>query len=407
MFISVRAQGLSPLTPDRKDTAIMTQRALIVGLGIAGMASAMSLKKAGWEPVIVERAPERRTGGYFIGLQDAGKHAAERLGVLPGIHIRTPEASPNWHMTKDGRRVRVAGFADQPTRPATLLRGDIEEGLWNGVDGQVEIRFGTSPVAIVERADGVDVTLDTKDGSSTIERFDLVIGADGLRFTVRKLVFGPQEKFMHSLDVVICAYQLEEQMETFRQRDGVILNQDKRSLWVFPLQDHTPTAFFAYRTKDVDAQFERPAVETLRDVFADMEPHSIVEEALEDLSNAPDYLFDSVHTVEMDRWHKGRVVLVGDSAWCLTLFSGMGATAGLMGGQQLGEALAAQNGNVPAALKSWEGACAPTLKNSARPCGSNRRCSCHRTGFSSSCADWSCASAGVISRSFQQCISRR
>ena len=183
----------------------MTQRALIVGLGIAGMASAMSLKKAGWEPVIVERAPERRTGGYFIGLQDAGKHAAERLGVLPGIHIRTPEASPNWHMTKDGGRVRVAGFADQPTRPATLLRGDIEEGLWNGVDGQVEIRFGTSPVAIVERADGVDVTLDTKDGSSTIERFDLVIGADGLRFTVRKLVFGPQEKFMHSLDAVICA----------------------------------------------------------------------------------------------------------------------------------------------------------------------------------------------------------
>ena len=123
-------------------------------------------------------------------------------------------------------------------------------------------------------------------------------------------------------------------------------------------------------------------METLRDVFADVEPHSIVEKALEDLSNAPDYLFDSVHTVEMDRWHKGRVVLVGDSAWCLTLFSGMGATAGLMGGQQLGEALAAQNGNVPAALKSWEGACAPTLKNSARPCGSNRRCSCHRTGFS-------------------------
>ncbi|HAW36396.1 MAG TPA: oxidoreductase, partial [Erythrobacter sp.] len=118
-------------------------------------------------------------------------------------------------MTKDGGRVRVAGFADQPTRPATLLRGDIEEGLWNGVDGQVEIRFGTSPVAIVERGDVIDVTLETKDGSSTIERFDLVIGADGLRSTVRKLVFGPHEKFMHSLDAVICAYQVEEQMETF------------------------------------------------------------------------------------------------------------------------------------------------------------------------------------------------
>ena len=87
------------------------------------------------------------------------------LGVLPGIHSRTPEASPNCHMTNDGGRVRVAGFADQPTRPATLLRGDIEEGLWNGVDGQVEIRFGTSPVAIVERAAGGDVTLDGAEAS--------------------------------------------------------------------------------------------------------------------------------------------------------------------------------------------------------------------------------------------------
>ena len=148
-------------------------------------------------------------------------------------------------------------------------------------------------------------------------------------------------------------------------------------------------------------------METLRDVFADIEPHSIVEEALEDLSNAPDYLFDSVHTVEMDRWHKGRVVLVGGSAWCLTLFSGMGATAGLMGGQQLGEALAAENGNVPAALKSWEAGLRPYLEKQRKTVWLKSQMSCHRTGFSSSCADWSCASAGVISRSFQQCISRR
>lgn len=332
----------------------MAQRALIVGLGIAGMASAISLKKSGWEPVIVERATERRTGGYFIGLQDAGKEAAEMLGVLTDFHIRTPENSQNWHLTKDGSRVRVAGFADQPAKPATLLRGDIEEGLWQGVDGQVEIHFGTSPVAIVERDDGVDVTLEQKDGSSSVEHFDLVIGADGLRSTVRKLVFGPHEDFMHSLDAVICAYQLQGQMETFNPRDGVILNQDRRSLWVFPLQDHTPTALFTYRTSEVDAQFERPVVETLRDVFSDMQPKQIVDEALEDLQNAPDYLFDSVHTVQMDRWHKGRVVLVGDSAWCLTLFSGMGATAGLIGGQQLGEALAASASDVPVALASWE-----------------------------------------------------
>lgn len=60
----------------------MTHRVLIVGLGMAGMASAIALKQKGWTPIIVEKSAERRTGGYFIGLHGAGKDAAEKLGIL-------------------------------------------------------------------------------------------------------------------------------------------------------------------------------------------------------------------------------------------------------------------------------------------------------------------------------------
>lgn len=35
-------------------------RALVVGLGISGMATALRLRQAGWEPVVVERVPARR-----------------------------------------------------------------------------------------------------------------------------------------------------------------------------------------------------------------------------------------------------------------------------------------------------------------------------------------------------------
>lgn len=58
----------------------MRPRALIVGLGIAGMSSAISLKKNGWEPIVIERAPERRTGGYFIGSNDIGKGPPKSSG---------------------------------------------------------------------------------------------------------------------------------------------------------------------------------------------------------------------------------------------------------------------------------------------------------------------------------------
>ncbi|WP_199243040.1 hypothetical protein [Vitiosangium sp. GDMCC 1.1324] len=40
----------------------------------------------------------------------------------------------------------------------------------------------------------------TKSGTTTTERFDLVVGADGMRSTVRQLVFGPQEDFFYPLN---------------------------------------------------------------------------------------------------------------------------------------------------------------------------------------------------------------
>ena len=330
------------------------------------MATAISLKRNGWTPVIVERAPARRTGGYFIGLQDAGRESAEKLGVMDDIHVRTPVDSQNWHLLKDGSRIRVSGFADQPSRPATLLRGDIEAGLWRSVEGDIEVRYATVPVAIDDDGDRVRVRLRDAAGAESEESFDLVVGADGVRSSVRRLVFGPDRDFMRSFGAVICAFQLENQLETFKSRDGVILNDGRRSLWIFPLADHAPTALFAYRTDDVDGQFKRPVFETLRTAFDGLDDTGVVDEALDDLSRSDQVLFDSVNEVRMPNWSRGRVVLVGDAAWCLTLFSGMGATAGIVGGQRLGEALAGEHDDITAGLKTWEKGMRPFIAKQQR-----------------------------------------
>ncbi|WP_433275302.1 hypothetical protein ACQPZA_28920 [Pseudonocardia xinjiangensis] len=64
------------------------RRALIAGAGIAGLATATRLGRIGWETLIVERAPGRRSSGYLVNLVGPGYDAAEQLGILPELEAR-------------------------------------------------------------------------------------------------------------------------------------------------------------------------------------------------------------------------------------------------------------------------------------------------------------------------------
>lgn len=331
------------------------RRVLIVGLGISGIATALRLHRAGWEPVIIERAPERRKGGYFIGLFGTGQASARRLGVLEAMGNRKHPQSMTYEINRANRRSKGRSFADLPGEPRMLLRGDIENGLFSALPEGVEIRFSTVPTRIEQVDRGVDVTLThTKTGAAVTERFDLVVGADGMRSTVRKLVFGPHEDFLYPLNYMIGAAILSKPVSGYNLHDGVILAEAGRSAWVFPFADHNPGVLFSYRVDDVDAQFRRPPIESLRKAYGPEPAGPLLSELLDEFAAAEESLFDSVNQVRMDRWHKGRVVLVGDAAWCLTLYSGMGASTGLAGSELLGNMLEKYPDDVGRALVAWE-----------------------------------------------------
>ncbi|MEU6717906.1 FAD-dependent monooxygenase [Nonomuraea sp. NPDC046802] len=336
------------------------RRALVVGLGISGIATALRLRQIGWRPVIVERSAARRSGGYFIALFGAGRAAAERLGMLDGLADRDPDGA-SYDIDRTGRRRPGWSFKDFPGQPWIMMRGDVEEAGFAALPSDVEIRYATVPTRIEQDAEGVDVTLATTGGASVTERFDLVVGADGLRSTVRHLVFGPDEKYLRRMNCMAVAYQLPGALPGFEQSDCVVLMERGRSMWTFPFKDRPPTVLLSYRTDDVAAEFTRPKTDRVREAFGPEPTGRALGAALDALESAEHVVFDSVEQVHMDRWHRGRVVLVGDAAWCVTLYSGMGASTGMAGADLLGTMLARHPRSLSRALAQWERRLRPAI----------------------------------------------
>ena len=344
-----------------KDQVPGAGRVLVVGMGVSGIAAATRLHAAGWTPVMVERAAQRRRGGYFIGLFQAGMIAADRLGILDHLHDRNP-GSVSYLIDRGGRKLRTISMKDLPGRPWLMLRGDVEHASFAALPADVEVRYGTVPTAIVEDDDGAAVTLlNTQDGQSTTERFDLVVGADGLRSTVRSLVFGPHERYLNRLGYMVAAFEFPGTPAGLQPGESVQLVEPGRAMWVFAFADHNPTIMISYKTDDVDAEFTYSAPQRIREIFSDRPLGTTLTDVLDVLDHADNVLFDSAEQVHLPSWHRGRVVLLGDAAWCVTLYAGMGVSAGLIGADLLGELLERHPGDVATALSEWEDGLRPYI----------------------------------------------
>jgi 2-polyprenyl-6-methoxyphenol hydroxylase-like FAD-dependent oxidoreductase len=341
-------------------------RVLVVGMGVSGIATASRLRAAGWTPVLIERAPERRSGGYMVALFGAGQVAARRLGVLGHLHDRSP-TMPNLDIDRRGRRRPGFSFSDAPGTPWVMLRGDVERAAFATLPSDVEIRYATVPTAIEQDGDGVDVTLlDTATNASVSERFDLVVGTDGLRSTVRRLVFGPHEDHLRRLNYMIAAFEYPGTPSGLTPGQGATLLEPDRAMHVFSFADHDPTILLTYKTDDVDAEFTRPPADRIRAVFGPEPLGDTLGAVVDALETADAPLFDSVEQTHLDTWHRGRVVLVGDSAWCVSLYAGMGVSAGLAGADLLGTVLERYPVDVDAALGEWEQTMRPYIADYQR-----------------------------------------
>ncbi len=338
-------------------------RIAINGTGVAGPTLAYWLRRHGHEPVLFEKAPRLRTGGYVVDFWGVGYDIAEKMGLLPRLHelgyameelrMVDDEGEPKARMRGDTFRALTDG------RYVSIARGDLAATIFDACEG-IEARFGRSIVGIREHDRGARVSID--DG--TAEDFDLVVGADGLHSHVRELTFGPEEEFEHFLGFQVAVFIVPD----YPKRDERVFLSHTipgRHLARISLHGNETAFLFIWRSERNPEGGAFPISDeekrrVLRHVFADMGWEAPA--ALDLLDGAENIYLDRVSQIRMDRWTKGRVALVGDAGACASLLAGEGSGLGMTEAYVLAGELARAEGDHERAFAAYEALLRPFVE---------------------------------------------
>ncbi|MFH8567116.1 FAD-dependent monooxygenase [Streptomyces sp. NPDC017993] len=338
------------------------QTVLISGAGIAGPALAFWLHRHGFAVTVIERAPELRTGGYKVDIRGVAIDVVERMGLLPDVRRAGTDMQTGAYVNDDGERIATLPadiFGARVGRDDEIMRSALVRLLHDRTKADVEYVFGDSITSLTEHEDGADGR-DTGQGGVEVtfergapRRFDLVVGADGMHSTVRRLAFGPEEPFVRHLGAYISAFSMPNELALDRE-ELYHLIPGKMVCAYSSAGDPAAKGLLAFRAPRLsyDHRDRTQQVALLENAFAG--DGWQVPRLLEAAREAPDLYFDAMSLIEMDRWSRGRVVLLGDAAHCASPASGQGTGIALVGAYILAGELAAADGDPVAAFERYE-----------------------------------------------------
>ena len=321
---------------------------LISGAGIAGSTLAYWLARAGLTPTVVERSQGTRSSGNPVDVRGPAVPVVKAMGVMPALRQAATSVSTMSLLNPAGRpvaRLRTPAAGGRRGE-VEIPRADLAAALYEAARSDAEFVFDDTITELHPEGGGVEVVF----GRGAPRRFDLVIGADGLHSTVRRLAFGPEQQYMHHLGLYVATLPLGRPAE--RPDEIVLYNTSGRLASIHPGRGSAIAAFI----------FRGPAIADLD--YRDSERHrGIVFDAYADagwevprlldaLREADEFYFDAVCAVRLDSWTRGRIGLVGDAASCVSLL-GDGSSLAIAGAHTLAEALSGHR-DVAAALRVYE-----------------------------------------------------
>ncbi|WP_159002264.1 FAD-dependent monooxygenase [Streptomyces sp. NRRL B-3229] len=310
-------------------------RVLVVGGGLAGMATAIGIRHRSSGSVAVDVAEvSYEPNGTAMGMFHRAADALRELGVYEELAGINTEARAS-HMRlygPDGSALpgSFAGpdAADAPDTPIGLIvyRPDLARVLANAAEkeGARLLPVGLTVAALANSPSGVDVTL--TDGSRA--HYDLVVGADGIRSSVRQQVFGDrcQPRFVGELSVrwIMESEGIDLAPGVHISPSGTFLHNRPK-----PGMGYVNCTFPASEKKTLDPDRARTHLEEVFAGFTDPAVGALRGR----LGPDSDVVCKAFESVWLDEpWYRDRVVVIGDAAHATSAHLGSGGAMALEDG---------------------------------------------------------------------------
>ncbi|KRE29609.1 NAD(P)/FAD-dependent oxidoreductase [Agromyces sp. Soil535] len=306
-------------------------RALIIGSGVAGPATALFLHRAGWDVEIFEAAAEPDAyAGLFLNVATNGLAVLDQLGLRERLVAEGHRAPHMVMWSSTGKRLGTVpnGPAREPERGSVVVRrGILHRVLREAVhEAGIPIMFG----ARLDRVEQKDAAVRAIFADGRTATGDLLVGADGVGSPTRRHIDPGAPALAYSGLVGLGGFARvpglaptpETQHMVFGRRSffGYLVREDGEVYW-FASITHPAADRAALRAVGADEWLA-----TLRELHAD-DPYpvpQILEHATGEIGGYP--IDDLAH---VPQWSRGRVVVVGDAVHATSPSAGQGASLAL------------------------------------------------------------------------------
>lgn len=329
-------------------------KALIIGAGIAGPVAALALRKAGIDATVFEShaTPAEGIGGALM----VAPNGLDALRVVGADEAVRAIGQPIRRMVlADGRGRHFGEFPALPGLPPSLVlwRSELHRVLHqHAISRGIRIEHSKRLADVSETSS--EVAAHFTDGSSATA--DVLIGADGIRSTVRTLIdpAAPGPQYTGTLgfggfaagSAVVAASDAITFVQGKRAFLGYWAAPEGGIVWFSNLLSSKPLTM-AQARRVPSADWLRALHEAYCEDFPGREllAHSSAEQLF--------VLGKSEILPSIPHWHRGRMVLVGDSAHAPSSSSGQGASLSLESAVELARCLR-DLPDVPSAFSAYE-----------------------------------------------------